>query len=385
MTKQRFFRLVLWFVVMFACLALVVGALGYYKVTQIMGFIKLAQSGAFAPPPTAVTTQVVGQSQWQPEFTAVGATAALQGVTLSNDLPGTVTGIAFESGAEVKKGDLLVQLDIAQEQAQLTQAEARRDLAKLNLDRNEGLLATRTISQSEFDQTSSDFRSAQASVDQIKATIAKKTIRAPFDGVTGIRKVNLGQYLRTGQPIVSLETMDPIYVNFELPQRELGTVAVGQQVEISTDAFLDQAFHGKVTAINSQFDNQSRNVQVQATVANPAKALRPGVFARVRVLIGNDQEVMTIPMSAVNYTPTGTTVYVVAEGKGKDGKPAKVVKLRPVQLGADRGDLVAVQSGLKAGEEIVTAGTFRLRNDSPIIVNNAVQPESKINPTPADS
>src|ERR1700751_306675 len=252
--------------------------LGYAKFTQIMGFAALAKSGAFAPPATAVTTKVAEKSQWQPTLETIGTVVAINGVTISTDLAGIVSKIAFDSGSQVKAGDLLVQLNTDQEQAQLAQAEAQRDWRQITLTRNQDLLAKRTVSQSDFDSATAQFHQAQATVDQYKAVIARKTLRAPFAGIVGIRQVNLGQYLNTGDSVVTLQSFDPIYVNFSLPQQNLSKLACGQNVEVRLDAYGNRVFTGKITAINSLVDQATRNVQVQATLPNSEKRLRPGMF-----------------------------------------------------------------------------------------------------------
>jgi membrane fusion protein, multidrug efflux system len=378
-------RLILSFVVMFVLVGLVIFGLGFYKVSQIMAYIKRAQSGAFAPPPTAVTTEVAQASGWRPYLETIGSIAAINGVTRSTDLAGTVVQLAFESGTKVHAGDLLVQLDIKQEQAQLKQAEAQRDLATANLKRNRELVAKRTISQSDCDSSEADYRSAQANVEAIKATIAKKTIRAPFEGMVGIRQVNLGQYVSPGQAIVSLQAFDPTYVNFNIPQQTLGSVVIGHKVEIHVNAFPNEIFNGQVTAINSQIDENSRNAQVQATLRNPDGKLRPGMFAKVDITVGEDRDVVAIPASSINYTPDGESVYIVSDLTGKDGKPFKGVKLQPVKVGQSRGDMIVVTNGLKPGDVIVSSGVFRLRDGAKIIINNAVRPGSELAPRPADS
>ncbi len=382
---RRSFKLALGFLVMFLGVLVVVGGLGYYKVSQILHYIQLAKMGAFAPPPTAVTTEVIEASGWQPTRNVIGSVAAIEGITVSTDLSGTVAKIAFESGSQVKRGDLLVQLDTSQEQAQLVQAVAMRDLARLNRDRNKGLLASHTIAQADFDSSEADLRSDQGAVSAIAATIAKKTVRAPFDGVVGIRQINLGQYLTPGQAMVSLQAFDPIYVNFFVPQQDLGKLTVGQMVGIWVDTYPNERFAGKITALNSLVDATSRNVQVQATVQNADEKLRPGMFAHVNIVLGENEHVVAIPTSSISFGPDGNGVYVVSEITGKDGKKGKAVRLQPVQLGESRGDLTAVTQGVKPGDEIVTSGVFRLRDHAPITVNNAVRPQSELAPKPANS
>ena len=359
--------------------------LGYTKFTQIMGFAQMAKSGAFLPPPTAVTTTVAEKSQWQPTLETIGTVTAINGVTISTDLAGIVSKIAFESGSQVNAGDLLVQLNTDQEQAQLAQAEANRDWTQITLARNQDLVAKKTVSQSDFDSANAQFRQAKATVDQFKALIARKTLRAPFAGVVGIRQINLGQYLNTGDAVVTLQSFDPIYVNFSLPQQNLSQLTVGQSVEINMDAYGDKVFPGKVTAINSLVDQNSRNVQIQATLPNSETQLRPGMYAKVKVVLPEAQEVVAIPSSSIHYAPYGDSVFIVSDLKSDDGKTFKGVKEQFVKLGQSKGDLTAIVSGLKPGDEVVTSGVFRLRSGEAIIVNNKATPGSETSPTPSDS
>jgi len=370
---------------MILVVGLMYGGLVFFKVNQIMGFAQLAKSGAFLPPPTAVTTTVAEKSQWQPTLETIGTVTAINGVTISTDLAGIVSKIAFESGSQVKAGDLLVQLNTDQEQAQLAQAEAQRDWTQITLTRNQELVAKKTVSQSDYDSATAQFHQAQATVDQFKALIARKTLRAPFAGVVGIRQINLGQYLNTGDAVVTLQSFDPIYVNFSLPQQNLSQLTVGQSVEINMDAYGDKVFPGKVTAINSLVDQNSRNVQIQATLPNSETQLRPGMYAKVKVVLPEAQEVVAIPSSSIHYAPYGDSVFIVSDLKSDDGKTFKGVKEQFVKLGQSKGDLTAIVSGLKPGDEVVTSGVFRLRSGEAIIVNNKATPGSETSPTPSDS
>lgn len=370
---------------MFLVMGLIIGGLAYLKVNQIMGFIKLAQSGAFAPPPTAVSTLLVGKSAWATNLRAMGWVAPVNGVTLSTDLEGIVDRIAFESGTRLRKGDLIVQVDVSQEKAQLAQAVAHRDLARLTLQRDQDLLAQRTIAKSEYDSAEADYRQAQATVELYQATIDKKTIRAPFDGVAGIRRVDIGQYITPGEPVVSFHSFNPVYVNFSVPQQNLGQVKLGQEVTLRVNAFPDETFEGTVTAINSLVDPGSRNIQVQATVRSDEEKLRPGTFVDVSLALKTEPEVMAVPASAIDYSVKGAAVYVLTEGKDKAGKPARAVRRQSVTLGESRGDQIAVVAGLKPGDEVVTAGVFRLHDGAGVIVNNSIQPENEPAPAPADS
>jgi membrane fusion protein, multidrug efflux system len=385
MKKKPFWKYLVFFVVLFGLFLAVVFGFGFVKFTQIQGFIKLAKSGAFEPPPTAVTTDVAQKSEWQPTLESVGTATAVNGVTISTDLAGIVRQIAFESGNKVRSGDLLVHLDTTQEEAQLHQSEAQRDFASVTLKRDKDLLGKHAISQSDYDNAEASFRQAQAAVDQFAALIARKTLRAPFDGVTGIRQVNLGQYLKEGDMVVTLQAFDPIYVNFSLPQQDLSKLAVGQPVALRVDAFEGQAFDGKITAINSLVDQATRNIQVQATFQNSDFRLRPGMFAKVSVIMSQKQDVVAIPATAIHYAPYGDSIFIVSQMKDPQGKEYKGVREQFIKTGTSRGDMISVVSGLKPGDEVVTSGVFRLKSGAHVNVNNQIKPGSDLAPNPADS
>jgi membrane fusion protein, multidrug efflux system len=385
MKKKPFWKYLVFFVVFFGLFLAVVFGFGFVKFTQIQGFIKLSKSGAFAPPPTAVTTDVAQKTEWQPTLESVGTATAVNGVTISTDLAGIVRQIAFESGNKVRAGDLLVHLDTTQEEAQLHQSEAQRDFASVTLKRDKDLLAKHAISQSDCDNAEASFRQAQAAVDQFTALIARKTLRAPFDGVTGIRQVNLGQYLKEGDMVVTLQAFDPIYVNFSLPQQDLSKLAVGQPVALRVDAFEGQAFDGKITAINSLVDQATRNIQVQATFQNSDFRLRPGMFAKVSVIMSEKQNVVAIPATAIHYAPYGDSIFIVSEMKDPQGKEYKGVREQFIKTGPSRGDMISVVSGLKPGDEVVTSGVFRLKSGAHVNVNNQIKPGSDLAPNPSDS
>jgi len=385
MKKKPFWKYLIFFVVFFGLFLAVVFGFGFVKFTQIQGFIKLAKSGAFEPPPTAVTTDVAKQSEWQPALESVGTVTAVNGVTVSTDLAGIVRQIAFESGSKVRAGDLLVHLDTTQEEAQLRQAEAQRDWSAVSLKRDKDLVEKHAISQSDYDNAEAVYRQGQASVDQFNALIARKTLRAPFDGVAGIRQVNLGQYLKEGDPVVTLQAFDPIYVDFSLPQQDLSKITVGGLVRLQVDAFGDRTFDGKITAINSLVDQATRNVQIQATFANTDLRLRPGMFAKVSVIMSEKQNVVAIPATAIHYAPYGDSIFIVSEMKDQQGKEYKGVKEQFIKIGQSRGDMIAVVSGLKPGEEVVTSGVFRLKSGARVTVNNQIKPDSDLAPNPSDS
>jgi membrane fusion protein, multidrug efflux system len=385
MKKKPFWKYLVFFVVLFGLFLAVVFGLGFVKFTQIQGFMKLAKSGAFEPPPTAVTTDLAQQSEWQPTLESVGSLTAVNGVTVSTDLAGIVSQIAFESGSKVHAGDLLARLETSQEEALLHNAQAQRDMAQVTLKRDKDLVEKHAISQSDYDNADASYRQGKASVDQYDALIARKTLRAPFDGVVGIRQVNLGQYLKEGDPVVTLQSFDPIYVNFSLPQQDLGKLVVGQPVTVHIDAYDDRPFSGTITAINSLVDQATRNIQVQATLGNSDLKLRPGMFGKVSVSMSETQNVIAVPATAIHYAPYGDSIFVVSEMKDPEGKAYKGVKEQFIKLGRSRGDMISITAGLKPGQEVVTSGVFRLKNGARVIVNNEIKPGSELAPKPSDS
>ncbi len=363
-------------------LVAVVGGLALFKVAQFAKYANMK----WTMPPTAVTSMKLGEETWQPTLPAVGTVQAVQGVIVSTDLPGIVEKITFESGQQVKQGDPLVKLDTKQEEAQLNSAQARLALAKSNLDRQQGLLQKRVSSQSDFDATQAEYRQAEAAVAETKATIERKLIRAPFTGVLGIRQVNLGQYLQSGNAVVPLQSLDPIYVNFSLPQQRLKDLTVGREVKVRADGLPGQSFTGRISSVNSIIDEATRNVMVQATLENPGQLLRPGMFVNAEVLLPAKEKVIALPVTAINYAPYGDSVFVIETMKDeKDGHSYEGVRQQIVTLGAQRGDQVAVVKGLKAGEEIVTTGGFKLMPKAAIQRSNDRQPANSAAPTPADS
>lgn len=368
--------------IMLGVVALVIGSLAYFKTRQI----KTAMAaGGFVPPPESVTTTVAKQERWPSTFKAIGSAVAIHGVTVSADLPGTVAKIFFESGKQVREGEVLVQLDTKQEQAQLESAVAAQELAKIRYARTRDLLKSGVISQQEFDQATAEQRQGDAKVAEIKATIARKTIRAPFSGTLGIRQANLGQYLAAGDPIVPLQSMDPIYVNFTLPQEQANEMQVGRTVKIKAND-PGKEFSGRVTAVNSVVDQTTRNIEVQATVANPGGKLRPGMFVDVQTPIGAERSVISLPATAINYAPYGDSVFIVTDMKDpKDGKTFKGVRQQFVKVDGSRGDLVAVVSGVNPGEEVVTSGVFKLRPNAAVQVNNSITPPTNPSPKPEDN
>jgi membrane fusion protein, multidrug efflux system len=364
---------------MLGLMLLFIVVIGAWKVWQIKTGIAMAAK--FAPPPAAVTTAVAKTERWQPVLGAVGSLKAVNGITVSTDLAGIISQIAFHSGATVKKGDLLVKLDSSQEEAALHTAEARRDLAKLSLDRQKDLRSSGAVSQSDYDSADSEFRQASGVVDAASALIARKTIVAPFDGILGIRQVDLGQYLDVGAPIVPLQSTDPIYVNFSLPQENLEQIAVGKKIRVKANGISGDQFEGEITAIDSRFDESTRNITIQGTVANAENRLRPGMFVNVEV-VQPEQDVVSIPATSISYAPYGDSVYVIKDIQGPDGKSFKGVLQQIVKTGPTRGDQVSILSGVKAGDEVVSSAPFKLRSGIPVKVDNSVQPGNEANPTP---
>lgn len=365
-----------------AIAAVIISYLGYFKVHQIQAAIK---AHAFQPPPEAITTVVASQETWPATLSVVGTMVAVHGVTVSADLPGTVDRIAFDSGRSIQEGDVLVQQDTRQERAQLAAMESQRDLAKINYARMQELVNQGVISKMDYDKATADQRQAEANVDEIRATIARKTIRAPFSGVLGIRQVNLGQYLSAGTAIVPLQSLDPIYVNFSVPQQVVGQVQVGHNVRLTSDSLPGREFTGRVSAVDSVIDQATRNVQVQATLANPGGKLRPGMFVQVNVGVGDKRAVVPLPASAISYAPFGDSVFIVTDIKGPDGATYRGVRQQFVKVEGSRGDQVAVVSGVNPGDEVVTSGVFKLRNGVAVAVNNKVQPGNNPAPKPEDN
>ncbi|HEY3898744.1 MAG TPA: efflux RND transporter periplasmic adaptor subunit [Chthoniobacter sp.] len=366
---------------MLAAVLLFIAGIAYWKYSSVSAAI--AKHKKFALPPSAVTTVVVKGQTWQPVLSAVGSLRAVNGVTVSTDLAGIVSEINFESGASVKKGDLLIKLDTQQEEAQLHSAEAKREWTKVDLERKRDLVAKKTISPSDWDQAQSEFLQADAAVEAAKAVIGRKHILAPFDGYLGIRQVNLGQYLNPGANIVPLQSLDPIYVEFTLPQQDLSKLAVGKKLHIRAADIDGDGIDGEINAIDSRVDESTRNITVQGTIQNPDHKLRPGMFVDVEVMLPQESGVLAIPVSSINYAPYGDSVYVVKPSA--DDPKGLEVEQRVVRLGPKRGDQVSVVSGLKDGEQVVSSGVFKLRPHAAVQVNNEVQPGNDLNPKPNDT
>lgn len=360
---------------------LVAGGLAGIKTLQIRTLI--AAGAAAAEPPESVSSAVVHEAKWQGLISAVGTITAVQGVTITPEIPGAVREIAFESGATVAQGDLLVRLDTSSEAAQLRAVEAQVELARLNAERARTLRADKTTSQADLDLAEATLKEAQGNADAIRATIEKKTLRAPFAGKLGIRLVNLGEYLDVGKPIVSLQALSPVYADFSLPQQELARLKPGMRVNVVADTYPSNTFEGTLTALNPDLDQATRSVRVQATLENRDQLLRPGMFARVEVLLPEEQKVLVIPATSVLSAPYGDSVYVIEPSTNKAGGLA--VRQQFVRVGGVRGDFINVETGLKPGEKIVSAGQFKLRNGMAVTENNEIVPKASDKPRPSDS
>jgi len=340
-------------------------------------------------PPSAVTSATASAESWTSSLDGVGTVVASNGADVTTEAGGIVAALHFESGARVKKGDLLVTLSAGTEQADLQRLQAQADLARSEYGRLERLYKLEAISKSELDRAQTDYNAAKSAADGQRAKLAQKVIRAPFSGQLGIRRVNIGQYLNPGDPIVTLQALDPVFVDFTLPEQDLSSVANGQTVTATVDSQAGRSFKGVVSAVEPLVDSQTRNFKVRASFANPDGALRPGLFARASIGLADSRQVVVVPLTAVSYNPYGNSVYVIQKVKGKnaEGKDEDqlVVRRRFVKTGETRGDLVVVNEGLKAGEEVATSGLLKLQNDSHVIINNTVKPSAQVNPTPAES
>ncbi len=368
----------------FLGLLIVVGILAGIKTLQIRAMI--AQGKKFVPPPEIVTSAAVTADSWETLLFSVGSLEAVQGVTVTAEMTGKVVEIAFTAGARVESGDLLVQQDISAEKAQLRSAESASELARIEFTRTKKLLANKVISQSDFDSAQAQLTQASAQADNIRAVIAKKTIRAPFAGRLGLRQINLGQVIKDGQAIVTLQSMHPIFVNFLLPQQQLAQIHTGLTVRVSSDAFPGKVITCPITAISPEVDAATRNIRVQATLANEEELFRAGMYVNVAVVLPAKEKVLVIPATAVLYAPYSDSVFVIEEKKDDAGTPAgKAIRQQFVRLGEKRGDFITVISGLKEGETIVSTGAFKLRNGQSVKVDNKLAPEFKLAPQPAES
>ncbi len=336
-------------------------------------------------PPMTVSAMSVHYSEWQSKINATASINAINGVDVTTEVAGIVQSIQFKPGSSVKFGDLLVQLNADSDIAQLNSLQANANLAKITYHRDKEQYAAEAISKQTLDAAEADFQSKTAQVDQQDALVAKKTIRAPFTGRLGISAIDLGQYLNPGNKIVSLQSLDPIYADFYIPQQQLTLLKMNDPVTLTSDSFHGKIFSGRITTIEPKVDPATRNVEVEATIANPQQQLLPGMFATLNINIGSPQKYLTLPQSAISFNPYGDLVYIVKQnGTDKAGKPLLVAEQKFVTLGDTRGDQVAILSGLNAGEQVITSGQLKLNNNSPIIINNSVVPSDNPNPTPVD-
>src|SRR5213082_1710212 len=348
--------------------------------------VRKMMSTPMVMPPTTVSSATVKEEDWAPVLSAVGSVSAVQGATVSTELGGMVSEIMFQNGGVAKKGDVILKLDASQEEALLRSAEAEAELARTDLERARGLASQKVVSKAELDAAESKFRRLTAVVDQMRSNIRKKTIVAPFDGQLGIRQVNVGQMINAGQQVVSLQSLDPVYIDFALPQQHLQSLSTGLEARVRTDALPGRDLVGKLTAINSVVDTVTRNLTLQATLENPDHALRPGMFIKIDIVLPEKHKALVIPGSAISYAPYGDSVFVIEKQKdNKTGKESQVLRQQFVRVGEARGDFVSITTGLKAGETVVGTGVFKLRNGMAVAINNDLAPKPQVNPTPVDS
>ncbi|AKV03973.1 putative Co/Zn/Cd efflux system membrane fusion protein [Labilithrix luteola] len=379
-----------WFLTILGILV-TIGALAAVKSAQIGKLINYGkQAEKDGPPPEAVGTALSEEQSWEGTLTAVGSVATAKGVALAADAAGVVTRVSFESGNSVKQGQVLVEIDSKVERAQLASALTRKELATTTLTRTRALAAKGAISPAQLDADEAALQTATTDVEGLQAQIAKKTIRAPFAGKLGIRNVNLGQYLQPGTPVTVLETIDAVHVDFSLPQQRLADVTVGQAVRITVEGSTTPPLDGSIAAVDPTVDPSTRTIKVRADVANKTEGLRPGMFVQVAVVMPDKRKSVTVPATAIVHAPYGDSVFIVEDRKAEtpgaantpDGKPVRVARQQFVRVGASRGDFVSVLDGMKASQEVVTAGAFKLRNNATVFVDNSKQPAPKLDPKP---
>jgi membrane fusion protein (multidrug efflux system) len=379
-SKTRFFR---------RPMVLAIGGLAALLLLLVL--IKAMQIGKMMSmkppmPVETVTSAVAKEEDWAPALSSVGTISAVQGAVVATELGGTVSEVGFPSGGEAKKGDVLLRLDTSSEAAQFNTAKADLELARSDLQRAKDLATRKVISKAELDSAESKFHQKQGTVDNMQAMIEKKEVHAPFDGQLGIRLVNVGQMINAGQQVVSLQALDPLFVDFAVPQQNLPSLAQGLEARVRTDALGDRIFVGKVTAINSSVDTVTRNVSVQVTLDNQDHVLKPGMFAKIEIILPTKQKTLVVPGTAVSYAPYGDSVYVIEKKKDeKTGKESQTIRQAFIRVGEARGDFVSITAGIKAGETIVGTGVFKLRNGMAVTINNDLAPKPQLNPTPADS
>ena len=369
-------------IIMLVAVGVLFGGLFGFK-AFLGGVIKKSISAQGVPPQT-VSTAKAQFTEWQGEFQAVGTLRAVRGADVAPELSGVITAIHFQSGQAVATGAPLVQLNAESDLARLQSLAAAADLAQANYERDKKQLEFQAVSQAVVEADAATLKSARAQVAEQQALLNKKLVRAPFEGRLGIRAVDVGQYVNAGTKLVTLQALDPVYVDFYAPQKSLGKIALRQKMKLKTDAFPGQEFVGEVSSIDPKVDPATRNVQVRATVRNPKQSLLPGMFATVVLASGGPQRFLTLPQTAVSYNPYGDTVFVVEESKGKEEQVALVAQQKFVTTGEVRGDQVAILSGIKEGDTVVTAGQIKLRSGVPVVVNNSIQPTNEPAPKPKD-
>ncbi len=374
MTKRMF--------IMLGCVVLLIVGLAFGKYLQIKQLI------ASAPKPGAQTVSTIKAEtlEWQPQISSVGTVTAYRGVDVSSEIAGLVRDVKFKSGQNVKHNDILIQLNADSDIAQLRSLEASAELSATVLKRDQAQLAAEGVSQAQVDSDMADLKSKRALVAQQAANVEKKTIRAPFAGRLGISTVNPGQFVNPGDKLVSLQTIDPIFVDFFVPQKQIASLKIGQSLKLLNDAFPGQDFQGQISSINPKIDVATRNVQVEATLNNQKQLLLPGMFGNVAIDVGDKNKFITLPQTAITYNPYGSTVFVIKDSDKKDekGEIAKVAQQVFVTTGATRGDQVAVLKGIEVGQMVVTSGQLKLKNGTPVLIDNSVQPKNSPNPTPQE-
>jgi membrane fusion protein, multidrug efflux system len=370
------------YVIVILGLVVLIGALVAVKGSQIAMLMGMGEEMKKAgPPPEVVATALARKQTWEATLSAVASVVSARGVAVSNDAPGIVSRLRFDSGDSVKQGDILVELDTSVERAQLASLRARRELAETSANRSRALAASGAVAQAQVDNDDSQLKSLSADVSALSAQIERKVVRAPFGGKLGMRQVNVGQYLAPGTAVTVLESADSTFIDFSLPQRDLAKLQVGLPVRAMQTGSATPIATGAITAIDPSLDPISRNVKVRASLSE-AGALRPGMFLRAEVVLPEKTEVVTVPQTAIVHASYGDSVFVGEQKAGPDGKPRKVAQQHFVKVGGTRGDFVAVLDGLKAEQEVVTAGAFKLRTGMPLKVNNQGGPEPKLDPHP---
>jgi membrane fusion protein (multidrug efflux system) len=370
------------FLLMTVLFSALVAGLGYAKFLKIKS--AMAMGAKFAPPPTAVTTIIAASGDWSDAISFTGSVRAVNSLTVASEVSGVIESLPIESGTLVKKGDLLLALNDRQEAAQLRIAEARLALAQTDVARKRELKKEAAIAEADIDAAESELKQADANVDNCRSALAKRSIKAPFDGLLGIRQASLGQFLNPGAPVIALHSVNPIHAEFAVPQGLLNQVSPGTLVAASLDQSGSAPLSGKVTAVDASLDSATRNITVQATIENPSGHLKPGMFVRVNIPKPMRKDVITVPLAAIQFAPYGDSVFVVKRSTDSTGGPP-TVEQQFVKTGTTRGDVVVVESGLKAGDEVVSSGVFRLRSGAPIQINNTVSPANSTAPKPPNS